>query len=47
MEQEFRSVIGRICSDYSGNVRHMAGCNYSSNDSRVLIIVAIVAAQLN
>ena len=40
-------VTGRIRSDRSNSVRRLAGCNYGSNGGRVLIMAAMVAAQLN
>jgi hypothetical protein len=40
-------VTGRMRSDRNGSVRHLAGCNYGGNGSRVLIMAAMAAAQLN
>ena len=37
-------VTGRMRSDRSGSVRRLAGCNYSDNGGRVLIMVAMAAA---
>ena len=40
-------VTGRMRSDRSGSVRHLAGCNYGGSGGRVLIMAAMAAARLN
>ena len=45
--QVFESVTGRMRSDRSDSVRRLADYNYGGNGGRVLIMAAMVAAQLN
>jgi hypothetical protein len=39
------AVIGRVRSDYSNRVHHMADRNYGGNGGRVLTMAALAAAQ--